>query len=60
MARKRHSDEDILKLLREIEVRRASGRDVATAYRSAGISDATSLHLAQEIWRHGTIAALRV
>jgi putative transposase len=41
MARKRHSDEDILKLLREIEVRRASGRDVATACRSAGISDAT-------------------
>jgi transposase-like protein len=41
MARKRHSDEDILKLLREIEVRLASGSDVATACRSAGISDAT-------------------
>ena len=27
MARKRHSDEDILKLLREIEVRLASGSD---------------------------------
>jgi hypothetical protein len=28
MARKRHSDEDILKLLREIEVRLVSGSDV--------------------------------
>jgi putative transposase len=41
MARKRYSDEDILKLLREIEVRLASGSDVATACRAAGISDAT-------------------
>ena len=41
MARKRHSDEDILKLLREIEVRLASGIDVTTACRLAGISDAT-------------------
>lgn len=41
MARKRHSDEDVLKILREIEVRLASGADVATACRTAGISDAT-------------------
>ena len=41
MARKRHSDEDILKLLREIELHLAGGADVATACRSAGISDAT-------------------
>lgn len=41
MARKRHSDEDILKLLREIEVRLASGGDVTSACRAAGISDAT-------------------
>jgi len=41
MARKRYSEEDILKLLREIEVRLASGSDVATACRAAGISDAT-------------------
>lgn len=41
MARKRHSDEDILKLLREIEVHLASGSDVPTACRAAGISDAT-------------------
>ena len=31
MARKRHSDEDILKLLREIEVRLASGSDVVSS-----------------------------
>jgi len=41
MARKRHSDEDVLKLLREIEVHLASGSDVPTACRAAGISDAT-------------------
>jgi putative transposase len=41
MTRKRHSDEDILKLLREIELALASGHDVATACRSVGISDAT-------------------
>jgi hypothetical protein len=33
MARKRHSDEDILKLLREIEVKLASGIDVPSACR---------------------------
>jgi transposase-like protein len=41
MARKRYSDEDILKLLREIELHLASGSDVAAACRSAGVSDAT-------------------
>ena len=41
MARKRHSDEDILKLLREIELKLSSGGDVASACRSVGISDAT-------------------
>ncbi len=41
MARKRYSDEDILKLLREIELNLASGNDVATACRSIGVSDAT-------------------
>ena len=41
MARKRHSDEDILRVLREIEVHLASGSGVATACRTAGISDAT-------------------
>ena len=41
MARKRHSDDDILKLLREIEVKLSGGSDVASACRSVGISDAT-------------------
>jgi len=41
MARKRHSDEDILKLLREIELHLTGGADVATACRAAGVSDAT-------------------
>ena len=41
MARKRHSDEDILKLLREIEVKLSNGSDVASACRGVGISDAT-------------------
>jgi len=31
MARKRHSDEDILKLLRKIELKLAEGSDVQTA-----------------------------
>lgn len=41
MARKRHSDEEILKLLREIEVHLASGSDVITACRAVGVSDAS-------------------
>lgn len=41
MARKRHSDEDILRLLREIELSLAAGSDVVSACRSAGVSDAT-------------------
>ena len=41
MARKRHSDEDILKLLREIEVKLSSGSDVQSACHGVGISEAT-------------------
>ena len=41
MARKRHSDEDVLKLLREIELKLASGSDVQSACRGVGISEAT-------------------
>ena len=41
MARKRHSDEDCLRLLREIEVHLSGGSDVGTACRAVGISDAT-------------------
>ena len=41
MARKRFSDEDVIRLLRQIEVELASGATVATACRSTGVSDAT-------------------
>ena len=41
MARKRFSDEDVIRLLRQIEVETASGASVAEACRSAGVSDAT-------------------
>ena len=41
MARKRHTNEDALRLLREIEVYLASESDVAEACRKAGISEGT-------------------
>lgn len=40
-ARKRHSDEDILRLLREIELLLAEGSDEQSGCRSVGVSDAT-------------------
>ena len=42
MARKRHSDENCLEILRQVELDLAGGADVAKACRSAGISDATN------------------
>ena len=41
MARKRYNEEDILRLLREIEVHLHGGMDVVSACRNAGISDNT-------------------
>ena len=41
MSRKRYSDEDVINLLRQIELSLSSGSDVQTACRSAGVSDAT-------------------
>ena len=41
MARKRFSDEDALKLLREIDVHLHDGLDVLSSCRKAGISDKT-------------------
>lgn len=41
MARKRFSDEDVLGLLRQIELELSSGADVPTACRNAGVSSAT-------------------
>jgi transposase-like protein len=41
MARKRYNEEDILRLLREIEVHLYGGIDIVSACRTAGISDKT-------------------
>ena len=41
MARKRYSDEDALKILREIDVHLHDGLDVVSVCRKAGISDKT-------------------
>ena len=41
MARKRYSEEDILRFLREIEVHLHGGMNVISACRAAGISDKT-------------------
>ena len=41
MARKRYSDEDALKILREIDVHLHDGLDVVRSCRKAGISDKT-------------------
>ena len=41
MARKRYSDEEALKLLREIDVHLHDGLDVVSACRKSGISDKT-------------------
>ena len=41
MARKRYSDEDALKILREIDVHLHDGLDVVSSFRKAGISDKT-------------------
>ena len=41
MARKRFSDEDVLNLLRQIDLELASGASIESACRKAGISDAT-------------------
>ena len=40
MAQKRYSDEDVLRLLREIELSLAEGLDVVSACRKADVSDA--------------------
>ena len=58
MARKRHSDEDILKLLREIELRLSAGDDVATACRGVGISDATYYNWRKRFGGMGPVAAV--
>ena len=41
MTRKRFSEEDILNILRQVELDLAGGKTVETAIRTAGVSDAT-------------------
>jgi len=65
MARKRYSDEDVLRLLRDMELLLAGGNDVASACRSVGISPTRRrfaclpgygcdlLQMAQAVWRNG-------
>ena len=60
MAWKRHSDEDILKLLREIELKLANGSDVASACRGVGISDATYYNWRKRFGGMGATAIARL
>lgn len=46
MVRKRHSDEEVLRLLREIEVNLHGGMDAVSACRKTGVSDK-----AYYVWR---------
>ena len=57
MARKRHSDQDSLRLLREIELHLTSGGDGVPG---RGDQRCDLLQLPQEIRRDGTITAVRV
>ena len=41
MARKRYGEDDILRLIREVEVHCSSGMDVVSACRATGVSDKT-------------------
>ena len=50
MARKRYSEEDILRLLREIEVHLNGGMDVVSACCAAGISDKTYYGWRKRFW----------
>ena len=58
MARKRYNEEDILRLLREIEVHLLGGMDVVSACRTVGISDKTyygwrKRYGGMVVWRYG-------
>ncbi len=48
--KKRFSDEQIISILREAE----AGVSARELCRKHAISDATFLHLAQEVWWHGS------
>ena len=50
MARKRYSDEDMLKLLREINVYLHDGLDVVSACGKSGISDKSYCYWRKKFW----------
>ena len=49
MARKGYSDEDALKVLREIDVHLYDGLDVVSSCRKAGIADNTYYHWRKKV-----------
>ena len=57
MARKRFNEEQILDILRPIELSLASGADGGDGVPFCGGERRNLLRLAQEVWRHGQIAA---
>ena len=58
MARKRHSDGDILKLLREIELKLTSGDDVCIGVSERRDQRCDVLQLAEAVWRDGPVSAV--
>jgi len=59
MAWKRHSDEDILKLLREIELHLAGGCGCRDGVPGGRRERRDLQHLAQGVRRHGPVATVR-
>ena len=57
MARKRYSDENYPKILRQVELNLSSSAEVAEACRTAGIRFYL-LRMAQEVWRNGKVSAV--
>ena len=59
MTRKRYSDEDALKILREIDVHLHDGLDVVSSCRKAGISDKTYYHWRKKFGGMGPLTAFQ-
>jgi putative transposase len=51
MARKRHTAEEIVAKLRQVDVLTSQGRPVAEAVRSIGVTEGYILPLAPGVWR---------
>ena len=59
MARKRYGEDDILRLIREVEVHCNSGMDVVSACRTAGVSDKTYYGLRRKQYGGMGVVAIR-